>query len=612
MSPKKRKKAEAAKPEKSATTTTTATTATASSPSKKPLLVLGVAVLLLLTVTTAGAYQITQLPESVFVHDFFIEGVDLTEVSTFEDVQKQLDQNAEKFLSTPVNFTSERGNFSTTLATAGVTLDLEQADLDLENFMNGSSPLKKIQTYLFGQDLAVTVTVDETLLKATFATANIEQGTKNAAFVLTKDSVSIDLEQIGYGIDTTTLAANIHMAWLKKTDTIDLPLLTSTPTVTAADLQPLLADAQTLSTLSFTLTDDYGNEYPLALSDHMDWLIPGSSNTFGIDQSAFVTYVQSTLSADLEEDPAPVIITQNSDGTYAFEGSARFGQSIDTLALQDTLETSLQTLLTAPDTEQSTFAIPTIRTLPQVTVPDSLKALGVTDLVGVGYSDFSGSPSGRVHNVNEGINQFNGVLIQKDEEFSFMDHLSPVDAEHGFVPELVIKGDETIPEYGGGMCQVSSTMFRAALYSGLPITARTNHSYAVSYYARPFGYGLDATVYDPKPDLKFVNDTPGALLVQSYTEGNSAYYIFYGTNDGRRVTMDGPRAYDYRSLPPAVTTYVDTLAPGERKLKEHGHQGFKVDWIRTITRSDGTSTSETIHSDYEARPEKWDEGAPQN
>lgn len=570
--------------------------------------VLATLVILILGASSAAAYQITQLPGSAFVPYFEVEGVDLSGITNFHDAEVAINDAALQFLDTPVTFISERGELTTTLRTSGVGLNTDEVISKMVTFMPSGTAFEKIRTYLFGQYFKLPLTVDGVALKTAFATANIEQGVKNAAFTLEKNTVSIDPEQIGYGIDTTTLAANIQMAWLKKTSTIDLPLLTSEPTITSAHLTPLLAQAQTTAAITFSLTDDYGNTYDLPLSDHMDWLIPGSTNTFGLQQEKFITTVQTELAPDVEEDPAAVTITQNDDGTYAFEGSARFGQKIDTLALQDTLETTLQTVLTTPDTELAPLPIPVTRTMPQVTVPDSLKALGVTDLVGVGYSDFSGSPSGRVHNINEGINQFNGVLIQKDAEFSFMDQLSPVDAEHGFLPELVIKGDETIPEYGGGMCQVSSTMFRAALYSGLPITARTNHSYAVSYYARPFGYGLDATVYDPKPDFKFLNDTPGALLVQSYTEGDSAYYVFYGTNDGRRVTMDGPRAYDYRNPPTAVTTAVTTLAPGERKLKEHGHRGFQVDWTRTITKADGTTISETIHSDYEARPEKWEEG----
>ena len=181
--------------------------------------------------------------------------------------------------------------------------------------------------------------------------------------------------------------------------------------------------------------------------------------------------------------------------------------------------------------------------------------------------------------------------------------MGPIDGggwAHGWLPELVIKGNDTIPEYGGGLCQVSPTMFRAALYSGLEITARRNHSYAVSYYTP---YGLDATIYDPWPDFKFKNDTPAHLLIQGYTEGSEAYFVFYGTQDDRSVEMEGPFVYNYHSASTPWIEYTNTLAPGERQLKAYAHTGFDVDWYRTVTYGDGTQGErENYHSSYEARP----------
>jgi vancomycin resistance protein YoaR len=120
-----------------------------------------------------------------------------------------------------------------------------------------------------------------------------------------------------------------------------------------------------------------------------------------------------------------------------------------------------------------------------------LDKYGIKELIGEGVSNFRGSPKNRIHNVTVGASKFNGVLIKPGEEFSFIKTLGPVDASTGYLPELVIKTDKTVPEFGGGMCQVSTTMFRAALNSGLKITARTNHAYPVQYYAPQ---GLDATV----------------------------------------------------------------------------------------------------------------------
>jgi len=166
-----------------------------------------------------------------------------------------------------------------------------------------------------------------------------------------------------------------------------------------------------------------------------------------------------------------------------------------------------------------------------------LNKYGIKELLSEGVSNFGRSPQNRIHNIQVGAARFNGVLIKPGDEFSFIKTLGPVDESTGYLPELVIKTDKTVPEFGGGMCQVSTTMFRAALLAGLKITARTNHAYPVSYYNPQ---GLDATVYIPNPDLKFINDTPNYILVQTRIEGTQLFFDFFGTSDGRQTKLDGP------------------------------------------------------------------------
>jgi len=173
---------------------------------------------------------------------------------------------------------------------------------------------------------------------------------------------------------------------------------------------------------------------------------------------------------------------------------------------------------------------------PEVSSSD-VEQYGIKELIGEGVSNFRGSPKNRIHNIGVGAARFNGVLIKPGEEFSFIKNLGPVDESTGYLPELVIKTDKTIPEYGGGMCQVSTTTFRAAMNSGLKITARTNHAYPVQYYNPQ---GLDATVYIPSPDLKFINDTPAYILIQTRIEGTQLFFDFYGTSDGRETKIVGP------------------------------------------------------------------------
>ena len=196
----------------------------------------------------------------------------------------------------------------------------------------------------------------------------------------------------------------------------------------------------------------------------------------------------------------------------------------------------ISALLTNDSAPPERIALPFTVTEPSIKTTDSNK-LGITALIGEGRSNFAGSSNDRVHNITVAANRFNGILIKPGEEFSFIKILGPVDGEHGYKPELVIRDHQTKPEYGGGICQVTTTIFRGAILSGLEITARRNHSYPVRYY-QPIGF--DATVYDPFPDLRFRNNTPGHILLQMSREGTQLVFRFYGTSDGRRTVMEGP------------------------------------------------------------------------
>ncbi len=230
--------------------------------------------------------------------------------------------------------------------------------------------------------------------------------------------------------------------------------------------------------------------------------------------------------------------------------------------------------------------------------------LGITELLGTGYSSFAGSPSNRRHNIRVGAESVNGTIIPPGEEFSLLKTLGAIDETTGYLPELVIKGNKTVPEYGGGLCQIGTTTFRGTLASGLPITQRRNHSYSVSYYYDEFGLpGTDATIYDPAPDYRFKNDTQNHVLITTRIEGSELYFEFWGTLDGRTVEQSRTRVWD--RTPPPPTKFVETLdlPVGEVKCTESPHDGIKAAFDYTVTYADGTVAEETFTSSY--RP--WQE-----
>ncbi|MBX4186933.1 MAG: VanW family protein [Candidatus Doudnabacteria bacterium] len=236
------------------------------------------------------------------------------------------------------------------------------------------------------------------------------------------------------------------------------------------------------------------------------------------------------------------------------------GQGLDVYVLRQLLASSEQDI-----------NLPVIFSKPAKTLADT-NNLGIRELVAVGVSDFTGSPSNRIHNVTVGATKFNGLLIDQGEEFSFNKYLGDVDDVHGFLPELVIKKSGVVPEFGGGLCQVSSTAFRAAMNAGLPITARRNHSFAVQYYAPQ---GTDATIYPGVVDLKFVNNLSSPILIRTRIDGRKLYFEYYGTKDDRTVSFEGPVQYDQ---------------------KPDG--SLKASWTRHVTLN-GQTADQTFYSVYQ-------------
>jgi len=234
--------------------------------------------------------------------------------------------------------------------------------------------------------------------------------------------------------------------------------------------------------------------------------------------------------------------------------------------------------------------------------------LGIKELIGRGVSNFKGSPKNRRHNIAVGAKSLNGILIKPGEEFSLLKALGPIDGEHGYLQELVIKGNRTVPEYGGGLCQIGTTTFRAALRSGLPITQRQNHSYRVVYYEPA---GMDATIYDPWPDFRFLNDTGFYILFMARVEGDDLIFDFYGTKDGRKVVInpDPPKIFNITG--PGPVRYIDStdLKPGEKKKLESPHSGADTYFKYTVTYPSGEVKEQEFKSHYVPWPEVWLVGA---
>jgi vancomycin resistance protein YoaR len=250
------------------------------------------------------------------------------------------------------------------------------------------------------------------------------------------------------------------------------------------------------------------------------------------------------------------------------------GQTLDVTATVTLIER-------AAHSDQRTVPLPLTAVSPTLATEDAPN-LGIVELIAEGKTSFAGSTASREQNIVVGAAQFDGLLIAPGETFSFNRYLGEVTAEKGYEKSIIIWGNTTRADVGGGLCQVSSTAFRAAFWAGLPITERLPHTFRVSYYEPP--KGLDATIYSPTVDLKWVNDTGHHILIHTQVDraNKTLAFRFYGTNPGRTVEMDGP--HEAKPVPHGPAVYRDdpTMPTGKQKQIEWPKDGLDVTVYRII------------------------------
>lgn len=294
---------------------------------------------------------------------------------------------------------------------------------------------------------------------------------------------------------------------------------------------------------------------PLMLSFYRP---PGSVAKFGFDKTEIKGYL-SGLAGQINVEAQDAQLTIEGDRATVFKQS-RDGKKLDV----DKSTEAVYTSLTGSNNANRTVALNVSVTKAAVN-DQNINNLGIKELLSEGVSYFPGSSSARLTNVRVGSAKFNGVLLKPGETFSFGALLGDVGPEQGYAKSYVILDGKQGTDYGGGLCQVSSTAYRAALLAGLPIVERHNHAFAVSFYTEPFGVpGVDATIYYPQVDMKFKNDTGAHILIQTEMKGTTLKFRFYGTKTKSGV-IRGPQFISGNSDPnqPSHTVfYRDVMVNG--------------------------------------------------
>lgn len=296
-------------------------------------------------------------------------------------------------------------------------------------------------------------------------------------------------------------------------------------------------------------------------------------------------YVDS-LKDSFKKDPVDASFKFENNKVLDFR-SAKSGYYLNADNLKNLLHRYFSDLVST-DESRLFIDLPLVFLEPKVKNSD-VNNLGIKELLGKGVSTFKHSNATRNFNVEKGASIVNRILVAPNETFSFVKNLGEVTLDTGFKKAYIIREGKTELDVGGGICQVSTTFFRAMLNAGLNITERQPHAYRVGYYEEDSPPGYDATVFVPKPDLKFINDTGHYLLIQSNYDGVNKVltYEIYGTSDGRKVEISNYRKWD--NAPPPPAKYIDdsTLKPGQIIQDEHAIAGLKTAFDWKVTDKNG-------------------------
>jgi len=280
---------------------------------------------------------------------------------------------------------------------------------------------------------------------------------------------------------------------------------------------------------------------------------------------------------------------------------AKVGRTVDA-------EASITTINDQLLQGEHNIALQIVEEQPAVTGNMTAADLGITQLVSSETSYFYGSSAERIQNIQAASARFHGLLVAPGETFSMGDALGDVSLDNGFAEALIIYGGRTIKGVGGGVCQVSTTLFRTVFYGGYPVVERYSHAYRVSYYEQTVSgsvdtrlAGLDATVYFPLVDFKFTNDTPYWLLMETYVnpDARTLTWKFYSTSDGRSVTWETTGPQNVTPAPKPLFEENDELKAGQIKQVDWAANGADVDVTRTVWKNGAVFFSDEFKTHYE-------------
>jgi len=527
-----------------------------------------------------------------------IDGIDVGGMEA-TSARALLEHRASALARRPVVFAAAGKRFPLTADTLGVAADWQGAVDTAQRQGSGFGPFRgfrRIGVDVFGADVtpATRVLHGALMYELGQIAAAVDRPSRSAALTRKGTELAIEPARAGYLLDRAAAADTIvsTLASLNRPlGPVELPLRVEVPRVRAAQLR--LAAAQARVALSGPVALQLGEKRWLLQPSRLARLLELPSNgrrTLRIGGPAAEAWL-TRLGAGVETPPR--------NATFAVSGPhvrivpAKPGLRLDAVATADVvIRAALQR---APDRR---VAVLRVQTRPaKLSTADAAK-LGVVGLVS-SYTTIYGGIANRIHNVQLVAHLVDDKLIAPGEEFSFNKTTGARTAAKGFLEAPVIINGELTTGLGGGVCQVSTTVFNAAYEAGLKITARTNHALYISHYPQ----GRDATVDYPDVDLRFVNDTGHWLLLRTFVGADALTVSLYGTPTGRKiVSQTAPLVV--HGKPPVKKTVDKSLKPGEKVIDDPGEPAMTTSVTRDVYAADGKLLQHDVfYSSYRSSPE---------
>lgn len=501
-------------------------------------------------------------------------------------------------------------------------IDKEKTRDELLNYGKNGSFLRKAaenaRSLIIPKKYDLSYTFNEAALLDWINKVDSEVGSpkEETNIVIKNSNVKITDPKSGEKIDEENIRSQIlNRLALKDSGEIKIELTKDEPIISKEEAEKLVDKAKELTSQDVNLIGPGGEENISKESLGTSIELKKKTKKTGFLKSelgdAYVSFNQSKIK-DLIQKELDTLNIPAEDAKFTIEDGKITLTSPSKSGKQIKLDEAVSQVIESLEKGEKEIKLPTENQLPSIVAQSSsdIEKIGIKELIGTATTDFRRSPENRVHNIKTGVKYISGAIVKPGEEFSTISRLGKIDQSSGYLPELVIKENATVPEFGGGLCQVSTTLFRAAMNSGLEITERQNHSYRVSYYEPPVG--MDATIYYPKPDFKFKNTTDNYILINGYVEGTKVTFDIYGTKDGRTVTITDPEVYDITSPPEPIYTDDPTLEPGETKQTDTAHPGAKAIFYYTVKKGDKVINKQTFKSAYVPWPAKFLRGPEAN